>query len=76
MVLEQLLDLIAEMFHLDAEDLSEDTSFEDLGAEDMDIAELVLAVEDAFDMDISTEEANGLRTVADLLDLVEAAIGQ
>jgi acyl carrier protein len=75
MVLETLLELIAEQFQRDVEDLNEDTAFEDLGAEDMDIAELVLTVEDAFDMDISTDEANGLSTIADLLDLVEEAIG-
>ena len=75
MVLETLLELIAEQFQRDVEDLNEDTAFEDLGAEDMDIAELVLTVEDAFDMDISTDEANSLSTIADLLDLVEEAIG-
>ncbi len=74
MVLETLLELVAQQFHQDAEDLNEDTAFEDLGAEDLDIADLVLAVEDAFDMEITTDEANALQTIADLLDLVERAI--
>ena len=74
MVLEKILSIIAEQFQLDTEDISEDTTFEELGADDMDIADIVLQTEDAFDMEISTDEANALRTVSDLADLAESAV--
>ena len=73
MVLERIIALVAEQFRMDEDELSEDTSFEEIGADEMDIADLVLAVEDAFDMDISIEEANALKTIGDLTDLAEKA---
>lgn len=76
MVLDTIIELVAEQFTVDAHELTEDTTFADLGAEELDITELVYAVEDRFEMDISEEEANALETVADLADLVEAAMNE
>ncbi|MBQ7541618.1 MAG: acyl carrier protein [Clostridia bacterium] len=73
MVLDKIIALVAEQFRLDEDELSEDTSFEEIGADDMDIADLVLAVEDAFETEISIEEANALKTIGDLTDLAEKA---
>lgn len=74
MVLETIISLVAAQFQLDEEELSEDTVLADIGADEMDIADLVLAVEDAFDMDISVEEANAIETVGDLTDLAERSV--
>lgn len=74
MVLDTIIELVAEQFTVDADELSEDTAFADLGAEELDITDLVYAVEDRFEMDISEEDANALQTIADLADLVEAAM--
>lgn len=74
MVLDRIIALVARQFTVDEDDITEDTAFADLDAEELDITDLVYAVEDEFEMDISEEQANALRTVADLADLVEAAM--
>ena len=60
--------------HLDADEITESTVFEEIGADEMDIADLVMAVEDAFDTEISIDEANAIETVSDLVDLAERAV--
>ena len=74
MVLDTIIALVAEHFQMDEEELSEDTLFAEIGADDMDIADLVMTVEDEFDMDITIDEANALRTIGDLTDLAERAV--
>lgn len=74
MVLEKIIALVAEQFTVDADELSEDTSFADLDAEEIDITDLVMAVEDEYEIDIDEDDANALQTVGDLVDLVENAI--
>ncbi len=72
MVLDKIIAVVAEQFQMDADELSEDTVLAEIGADDLDIADLVLTLEDMFDMDVSIDEANALRTVGDLADLAEA----
>ncbi|MDD6061776.1 MAG: phosphopantetheine-binding protein [Oscillospiraceae bacterium] len=74
MVLDKIIALVAQQFTVDEDELSEDTAFADLDAEELDITDLVYAVEDEFEIDISEEQANALETIADLADLVEAAM--
>ena len=74
MVLDTIIALVAQQFQMDESEITESTAFEDLGAEEMDIADLVMAVEDAFDTDISIDEANAIETVSDLTDLAERAL--
>ncbi len=76
MVLDTIISIVAQQFQMDTDELTEDTVLSEIGADDLDIADLVLSVEDAFDMDISVDQANALRTVGDLADLAEDAIRQ
>jgi acyl carrier protein len=76
MVLDKIIAIVAEQFQMDADEITEDTVLSEIGADDMDVADLVLAVEDAFDMDVTIEQANALRTVGDLADLAEDAVRQ
>lgn len=76
MILDTVIELVAQQMQMSADDISESTVFEEIGAEDMDIADLVMAVEDAFDTEISIDEANAIRTVSDLVDLAERAVRQ
>lgn len=75
MVLDKIAALVAEQFRQEREDITEDTVFEELEADEMDIADLILAVEDTFRIDIDTDAANALTTVGDLADVVEEALG-
>ncbi len=74
MILDRVIAIVAEQFRMDADELSEDTVLSEIGADDLDVADLVLSLEDAFDMDVSIDEANALRTVGDLADLAEKAV--
>ena len=74
MVLDTIIALVAQQFQMDEDEIAEGTVFADLGAEELDIADLVMAVEDAFDTEISTDEANAIETVSDLVDLAERAV--
>ncbi len=74
MVLEKVTTFISEQFNVDEDSISEDTTFEELGADELDIAELVLAVEGEFEIEISEDEVNSISKVADLTDIVETAI--
>ncbi len=76
MILDTVIAIVAEQFGMDTDELSEDTVLSEIGADDLDIADLVLSLEDAFDMDVTIDEANALRTVGDLADLAENAVRQ
>ena len=62
-----LQDLIAEQFAIDADEITMDSSFvDDLGADSVDLVELVMAMEEEFDIgEIEEEDLTGLKTVGD-----------
>lgn len=65
MVLERVRALVAEQFDVDEEEIGSDTSFEELGADTFDIAELVTALEEEFDIEIPEEYVDSISTVGD-----------
>lgn len=63
--------IIAEQLQIDADSMKVDASFiDDLGADSLDIVELVMAMEDAFQMDIPDEAAEKIQTVKDAVDYI------
>ena len=70
MELEMLRKVIAEVLNVDQAEITMDTTFvDDLGADSLDIFQIIMGIEDAFDIQIETEE--GLSTVGDLVAYVE-----
>lgn len=69
-VLAKMQELIAEQFALEAESVTMDTSFEDdLGADSVDLMELVIAMEEEFEIgEVSEEELPELKTVGDCVN--------
>ncbi|MBJ93831.1 MAG: acyl carrier protein [Rickettsiales bacterium] len=66
-------DIVAEQLQISAEEINLDSSFiDDLGADSLDIVELVMAMEDAFQMDIPDEEAEKIQTVRNAIDYINA----
>ena len=60
-------DIIVEQLGVDPERVKPEASFiDDLGADSLDIVELVMAMEEEFDLEIPDEDAEKLRTVADV----------
>ena len=66
-ILKTLQTMIAEQFAVEADDVTMETSFEDdLGADSVDLVELVMALEEAFEVEeIPEEELSGMKTVGD-----------
>lgn len=69
MVQEKLIALIAENVDCDAAELNENTAFESLGIDSLDIAELLMTVEDEFGVAVEMDPA--LKTVGDLVAKIE-----
>ncbi len=64
--------IIVEQFGVDEGQVDNNASFvDDLGADSLDIVELVMAFEEAFDIDIPDEDAEKIATVKDAIDYIE-----
>ena len=71
-VLAKMQELISEQFAVDADDITMDTSFEeDLGADSVDLVELVMAMEEEFELGQTEEdEVKAIKTVGDAVNYV------
>lgn len=71
-ILERVIDIVAEELAVDRDEITEDSSFiEDLGADSLDVVELVMAFEEEFDVEIPDEDAEDIRTVEDAVSYLD-----
>ncbi len=71
---ERVKKIVAENLGVEPEKVTEDASFiDDLGADSLDIVELVMAFEEEFDVEIPDEAAEKIGTVKDAIDFINAA---
>jgi len=74
-VFERLKDLIVEQMGVDEEQIVEEAKFEeDLGADSITVVELVMALEEEFDIEIPDEDSQKMKTVGDVVKYVESRI--
>ncbi|KUO75157.1 MAG: acyl carrier protein [Clostridia bacterium BRH_c25] len=72
MIFEKVQEKVAEQLGVDAEEVTLESSFiDDLGADSLDIVELLMALEEEFDIEIPDEEAEKLATVGDVVDYIK-----
>ena len=72
-MLEKIKEIVAESLNADAATLTEETSFkDDLGADSLDLFEMVMAFEEHFGVDIPAEDLEQLKTVGDVMSYVES----
>lgn len=72
MELEQIKKLLAEQFSMNEDDIGMDTSFaEDIGADSLDLVELVMALEQEFDLEIDDDEVEKIKTVGDAVRYIK-----
>jgi acyl carrier protein len=72
-VAEKVKQIIVEQLGVDENQVEPGASFvDDLGADSLDIVELVMAFEEAFDLDIPDDDAEKIKTVKDAVDYIEA----
>lgn len=71
-MIERMRELISEQLNCDAEIITPDTSFkDDLGADSLDLFELVMALEDEYNVEIPAEELAELNTVGDVIEYLK-----
>lgn len=69
---ERVKNIIVEQLNVDAESVTADASFvEDLGADSLDIVELVMTMEEEFDLEIPDEDAEKIKSVGDVITYVQ-----
>ena len=72
MEFEKVRDIIVEQLGVDASAVKPDKAFiDDLGADSLDVVELIMALEEAFDMEIPDTEAEKIITVNDAVDYIK-----
>ena len=72
-MLDKIKTIVAEQLGVDESQVTEDASFiDDLGADSLDTVELIMAYEEAFDVEIPDEDAQKIKTVKDVIDYIEA----
>lgn len=74
---EKIVDIIAEKLNLSKEQIKPEASFiDDLGADSLDLVELVMTMEETFGMEVPDEDAEKLKTVKDVIEYVKSKIGE
>lgn len=70
-MLAKLIEVVVDQLDLDPEKITEDAAFvEDLGADSLDLLQLLTALEEEFDMTIPDEKFEAISTVGDVLDVL------
>ena len=71
-MLEKMSKMISEQLNCDASEITSETSFkDDLGADSLDLFELVMALEDEYNVEIPAEELTDLTTVGAVIDYLK-----
>lgn len=72
MIFDNVRNALAEQFEVDVESITMETSLiDDLGADSLDVVELIMSLEDLFGITISDEDAAQLHTVSRIVDYLE-----
>ena len=76
MEFEKLVAIIAEILNVDTAEITPDTTFvDDLGADSLDIFQIIMGIEESFDIGISNEDAEQIVSVGDAVEQIKKAIG-
>ena len=75
MEFEKLKGIIAEVLNVDTEDITMATTFvDDLGADSLDIFQIIMGIEEEFDIEIPQEAAENIVTVGDAVEQIKSAL--
>ena len=75
MEFEKLQKIIAEVLNLSEEDFKPESTFVvDLGADSLDVFQIIMVIEEEFDIEIDNEEAEKITTVQDAVDQIKKAV--
>ena len=72
MVFEKIKSILEEQFKSYADEMTMETNIaKDLGADSLDVVELLVAIEDEFDLEIPDEEIENIKTIGDLAEYIQ-----
>ena len=75
MEFEKLQDIIAEVLNVDADEITMETTFvDDLGADSLDVFQIIMGIEEEFDIEIANEDAEKIVSVGDAVEQIKNAI--
>ena len=70
----KVIEIIGEQLGISASELDEDTVLADLGADSLDLFQIISALEEEFDIEFDTEEAENLKTVGDAIEYIKVTV--
>lgn len=72
MVLEKVKAILSEQFDVEEDSITPETNFiDDLGADSLDVVDLLMSIEDEFEIEIPDEEVENIKTVGELVSYIE-----
>lgn len=75
MEFEKIQKIISEVLSVDAEDIAMETKFvDDLGADSLDVFQIIMGIEEEFDVEIANEDAENIVTVGDAVEQIKKAL--
>lgn len=76
MEFEKLKKVIAEVLNVDPDEITMETTFmDDLGADSLDVFQIIMGIEEEFDIEIPADKAEKITTVEEAVDLIKGALG-
>lgn len=77
MEFEKLKKIIVDVLNVDENEITMDTTFiDDLGADSLDVFQIIMGLEEEFDIEIPNEQAEKIVTVGDAVELIKAAMNE
>ena len=77
MEFEKLKKIIAEVLNVDPDEITMETTFQDdLGADSLDVYQIIMGIEEEFDIEIPAESAEQVTTVEEAVNLIKNAVNQ
>ena len=73
-ILAKVKEIIAEQLEISQDNINMETTFEEIDADSLDLVELVMALEEEFDIEISDEEIEKIKTVGDVINHIQSRL--
>ncbi len=75
-IFEKVADIASDVLGINADEITEETTFDDLDADSLDRLQLVTAMEDEFDIEIDDEKLEAINSVAEAIEAIKSALGE
>lgn len=75
-IFEKVADIASDVLGINADEITEETTFDDLDADSLDRLQLVTAMEDEFDIEIDDEKLEAINSVAEAIVAIKFALGE